>query len=126
MIILVVDDSETSRIILKTILNYAGYTDLLMAGSARAALDILNESTQDEGGPKVDLILMDIVMPGMTGIEATRAIKADGRWRDIPIIMVTVRNEGGQSLRRRLKPAPSTISVNRSVGQNSGPGSVRF
>ena len=93
MIILVVDDSETSRIILKTILNYAGYTDLLMAGSARSALDILNESTQDEGGPKVDLILMDIVMPGMTGIEATRAIKADGRWRDIPIIMVTVRNE---------------------------------
>ena len=93
MIILVVDDSETSRIILKTILNHAGYADLLMAESARAALEILKVSTSEDGWPEVDLILMDIVMPEMTGIEAAKAIKADGRWRDIPIIMVTVRDE---------------------------------
>lgn len=88
MSILIVDDSATSRMLLETILTKAGYEDLILAGTAQEALDYLH-------GAKVlpDLVLMDINMPGMDGIEATRIIKGLERFQDIQIIMVTVSDE---------------------------------
>jgi DNA-binding response OmpR family regulator len=49
--------------------------------------------------PKVDLILMDIMMPGIDGLEACRSIKADPRMADVPVIMVTAVTDA-DSLRR--------------------------
>lgn len=89
MTILIVDDSATSRLVLSSLLDEAGYKDILQAGSPHAAFDILEKDSV----PSVDLILMDIVMPGMDGITATKRLKSDERFRDIPIIMVTVRDE---------------------------------
>ncbi len=102
MNILIVDDSDSSRLLLSTILKGAGYVEPVCAGSAGEALALLDECCREHGEPDVDLILMDIVMPDMDGIDATRLIKADPRLRDIPIIIVTVKDEAA-SLERAFE-----------------------
>lgn len=91
--ILIVDDSNTSRILLQTILTNSGYGEVLCAESARDSFRLLESLVDESGRSMVDLILMDILMPDMDGIAATRTIKADARYQDIPIIMVTVKDE---------------------------------
>lgn len=88
MSILIVDDSEDMRLLLWTVLHEVGYGDLQMADSAQEALRIL-----ENGDSEIDLILMDVVMPGTDGIEASRQIKGIEKLHDIPIIMVTAMNE---------------------------------
>ena len=88
MRILIVDDFEDSRDLTEAALISAGYDDIAAVGSARAAYDHL---TLGKGGEPVavDVILLDIVMPEIDGIEACAAIRNDGRYGDVPIIMVT-------------------------------------
>jgi len=93
MNILIVDDSDSSRLLLATILHGAGYVEPLSVGSAGEALALLEERCRGNQDPAVDLILMDVVMPDLDGIDATRLIKADPRLRDIPIIIVTVKDD---------------------------------
>lgn len=80
--ILAVDDSEINLDILVGILKKY---DVIPALSGDEALEIL----QDE---KVDLILLDILMPGMDGFEVCRRIKADESTREIPVIFITVKS----------------------------------
>ena len=93
MSILIVDDSVDNRMLFKYILENAGYSDVLTAGSAHDAFKVLGMENPSEADSVVDLILMDIMMPEMDGIEACRQIKSVERLRDIPIIMVTARTE---------------------------------
>ena len=93
MNILIVDDSDSSRLMLSTVLRGAGYAAPLCAASAGEALSMLEELCRHSDEPAIDLILMDVVMPDLDGIDATRLIKADPRLRDIPIIIVSVRDE---------------------------------
>ena len=93
MSILIVDDSVDNRMLFKYILENAGYADVLTAGSAHDAFKVLGMENPSEADSVVDLILMDIMMPEMDGIEACRQIKSVERLRDIPIIMVTARTE---------------------------------
>lgn len=102
MNILIVDDSDSSRMLLSTVLRGAGYPAPLCAASAGEALTMLDELCKRRDEPAVDLILMDVVMPDMDGIDATRLIKADARLRDIPIIIVSVRDEAA-SLERAFE-----------------------
>ncbi len=93
MRILVVDDSESVRLLFEAYLKGAGYNDLLSAESARDAFKLLGMDNPTSGEVGVDLILMDITMPETDGIEACRRIKSVTRLRDIPIIMVTALGE---------------------------------
>ena len=89
MSILIVDDSPDVHFQLKFFLNSNGYQKLTFAQSASEAYACLEIVKQEPAGNKFDLILMDIVMPEIDGIEACRRIKKCENLKDIPIIMVT-------------------------------------
>lgn len=83
--VLIVDDSPTEVHVLKIMLEKNGHeadsVDNAEAGIARAK------------ETKPDAILMDVVMPGMNGFQATRAITKDPETESIPIIIVTTKDQ---------------------------------
>jgi PleD family two-component response regulator len=90
MHILVVDDSEDSRDVTEAMLLAAGYEDVATVGSAKEAyrfLGVGDPSGSDQRA--VDLMLLDIMMPEIDGIEACARIRNEPRHTDVPIIMVT-------------------------------------
>ena len=89
MSILIVDDSRHIRIQLRHFLSMGGYSDLLFAENAHEAFKLLGITNQEGLAGEIDLILMDISMPEVEGIEACRKIKTAEHTTDIPVIMVT-------------------------------------
>lgn len=83
--ILTVDDSLTYLHEVASHLRDEGY-DVIPARSGEEALELLAAQT-------VDCILLDLVMPGLSGHETCRRIKSSARWRDIPLIMHTALEE---------------------------------
>ncbi|WP_066739268.1 PleD family two-component system response regulator [Cupriavidus sp. D384] len=79
--ILIVDDSPTEALFMSDLLGKKGFK-VSVAGNSEQAMTRLEAET-------FDLILMDVVMPGQNGYQATRAIKRDDRFKDIPVIMCT-------------------------------------
>jgi diguanylate cyclase (GGDEF)-like protein len=88
-----VDDEEDTRRLLGRILKTAGYDDVLTASSALEAYRQLGVDGRPELDEGVDLILMDVTMPGVDGIEASSRIKGTDHLVDIPVIIVTGRSE---------------------------------
>ena len=89
MTILLVDDNSVNLFVIEKILNNAGYNDCVKLASAMELFDYLHLEDDKLSGGTVDLILLDIMMPEIDGIEACRRIKQDDRFKDIPIIFVT-------------------------------------
>jgi diguanylate cyclase (GGDEF)-like protein len=92
MNILIVDDSEDQLLVLKSILSREGYKKIHLVKSADQAFEVLGlkNSYKEE---HIDLILMDVNMPDINGIEACKEIKKHNEVRDIPIIMITANRE---------------------------------
>ncbi|MEO0293075.1 MAG: diguanylate cyclase [candidate division WOR-3 bacterium] len=88
MNILIVDDSRDELLLLKRILSGEEQVSIYLAETAEEAFDILGIKEKKKR-KKIDLILMDIRMPKVDGLEACRIIKADEELGEIPIIMVT-------------------------------------
>lgn len=86
---LIVDDSSTMRRIIKNTLQRLGYEDILEAEHGLQAWEILDSID----GIKV--LITDWNMPEMNGLDLVKKVRADGRFSDIPIIMVTT--EGGKA-----------------------------
>ena len=80
--VLVVDDEPVTRIITDKVLQAQGFT-VRSAESAEAAFALLAEDFRP------DLILLDVVMPGMSGYEACRRLRADPGFEHLPIVMLT-------------------------------------
>ncbi|MGO3344991.1 MAG: chemotaxis response regulator CheY [Marinomonas sp.] len=82
MKILIVDDFSTMRRIIKNLLRDLGFTNTVEADDGTTALPILQ-------GGSIDFLVTDWNMPGMTGIELLRAVRADAKLKTIPVLMVT-------------------------------------
>lgn len=82
MRILIVDDFSTMRRIVKNLLNDLGFSNTAEAEDGNAALSALRAS-------KFDFVVTDWNMPGMTGIELLREIRADANLSKMPVLMVT-------------------------------------
>jgi len=87
--LLVVDDSSTMRRIIKNTLSRLGYEDVLEGEDGVQGWTALNEN------PDIGMLITDWNMPEMNGLELVRKVRADGRFNDLPIIMVTT--EGGKA-----------------------------
>lgn len=85
--ILVVDDSRTNLEVIGRRLTHMGYRCCLCA-SGPEALDRLQ-------GRTYDLVLLDMVMPGMSGMTVLREIRSMQHRRDIPVLMITARSDPG-------------------------------
>jgi DNA-binding response OmpR family regulator len=94
MAILVVDDSEDWRDLTEAALVGAGYRDVRTADSAAGAYRALGLTIPNTDSPySADLVVLDLMMPEIDGIEACARIRNDSRYSDVPIIMVTAAND---------------------------------
>lgn len=89
MKLLVVDDSSTMRRIIKNTLERLGHTDILEAEHGLEAWDLLSQNDD------VKVVITDWNMPEMNGLELVEKIRAEQKYEDMPIIMVTT--EGGKA-----------------------------
>jgi CheY-like chemotaxis protein len=81
MIILVVDDYDDTREVLKALLELAGHV-VIEAANGREAVEIATVAVPD-------LVLMDLAMPGMDGLAATRTLRAQPQTATIRIVAIT-------------------------------------
>lgn len=82
--ILIIDDSPTDVRVFTTLLERAGH-------------QVVAVSTAEEGIERVradlpDLVIMDVIMPGMNGFQATRTLTRDPKTQDVPIVMITTKS----------------------------------
>ncbi|GAB3480980.1 chemotaxis response regulator CheY [Marinomonas epiphytica] len=82
MKILIVDDFSTMRRIIKNLLRDLGFTNTVEADDGVTALPILQTGS-------IDFLVTDWNMPGMTGIDLLRAVRADEKLKSTPVLMVT-------------------------------------
>lgn len=84
--ILAVEDNEINRLILSSLLENRGLQATL-AENGREALRLLDEAWRE--GVPFELVLMDVQMPEMDGLTATRRLREDERFRDVPVLAMT-------------------------------------
>ncbi|MCC5793984.1 MAG: response regulator [Chromatiales bacterium] len=84
-VVLIVDDSPTEQHVMAKLLGGHGFETLLASDGAEAI------SLAERQRP--DVILMDIVMPGMNGYQATRRLAQNPATASIPVVMITAKNQ---------------------------------
>lgn len=84
-LILVVDDSPTQAMNLSKILSKYGH-EVITAEDGLSGIDVAKAK-------KPDLILMDVVMPGLNGFQATRKLTKDPETANIPVVLVTTKDQ---------------------------------
>ncbi len=83
--ILIIDDSPTERAFLDALLVKAGYSTVLATSG--------EEGVEKAKSELPDLILMDVVMPGLNGFQATRAISREETTKNIPVFICTTKDQ---------------------------------
>jgi len=94
--VLLVGDLPTSLDVLAGALSRVDYR-VLVAESGQSALQVLRQAAQQQSLPQI--ILLDVMMPGMDGFETCRQIKTEPLLAEIPVIFVTSHNESVQKIR---------------------------
>ena len=82
--IMIIDDSPTDTKVFTTVLERNGH-QVISAGSAEDGLEAIRRDPPD-------LVLMDVILPGMNGFQATRALARDPATSAIPVIIVSTKN----------------------------------
>ncbi|MGB0681251.1 MAG: PAS domain S-box protein [Magnetovibrionaceae bacterium] len=85
--VLLVEDNEINQQVAREMMSVAGI-EVEIADNGEAALSTLDAS-QSQAGRAFDLVLMDVQMPVMDGLEATRRVRQREQWKDLPIIAMT-------------------------------------
>ncbi len=108
--LLVVDDSVTTRTLEKSILEAAGY-EVLTAVDGRAAWQALQEKD-------FDLVVSDVDMPQMDGFALTEAVRASPRLKELPVVLVTAR-ENDQDRTRGVEAGADAYLVKSGFDQKN-------
>ena len=102
--ILLVDDDPEIRSLTRRILENNGYKVSVVV-DGKECIDVLEKD-------RPDLILLDVMMPGLDGWEVCMKIKADAKTRDIPVVMFTVRTSE-DSVEKSLNYAMADAQINK-------------
>jgi len=86
---LVVDDFSTMRRIIKNLLHDLGYSNVTEADDGNSALPLLQQGS-------FDFLITDWNMPGMPGLELLKAVRADARLKQMPVLMLTAESKREQ------------------------------
>jgi len=92
---LLVDDSQLNSKVLLDILHDAGYRNIIVVNSPLRAISLMDDiaSGLSEYSQQMDIIITNLIMPDMDGIQFCRVIKQNAEYQDIPIIMITSSTE---------------------------------
>ena len=89
--ILVVDDMATMRKLVGRSLKELGFSNITEAADGALAWEAINSAD-----PKFDFIVSDWSMPNCTGLDLLKRIRADGRFKKLPVVLVTAESEKDQ------------------------------
>src|SRR5262249_15550006 len=104
--ILIAEDFEDNRIALKLILNYTGF-DVIEAENGQQAIEAVRRE-------EPDLVLMDITLPVIDGLQATREIRSDEKFGRLPIIVVSAHDS--EEIRREAAEAGGSEYNHKPIG----------
>ncbi|HEX7340090.1 MAG TPA: response regulator [Rhodanobacteraceae bacterium] len=82
--ILIIDDSPTDTRVFTTLLEKAGHT-VSAVGNAEDGIEHVRSQ-------RPDAVIMDVIMPGMNGFQATRTLSRDPSTKDVPILIITTKS----------------------------------
>ncbi|HSD85488.1 MAG TPA: response regulator [Anaerolineae bacterium] len=114
--ILIVEDNALNRALLTAVLKPAGF-EILSAEDGRQGIDVAQRELPD-------LILMDVMLPGLNGYEATRRLKAEPATQHIPIIAITA--NAAPAERERALDAGCDGYIAKPIDTRALPGQVRL
>ncbi|OHB88190.1 MAG: hypothetical protein A3D13_05005 [Planctomycetes bacterium RIFCSPHIGHO2_02_FULL_40_12] len=113
--ILIVDDNQMNMELASDLLGVNGY-QVFQAGDAKTGIDIAKKE-------KPDLILMDVQLPGMDGLQATSILKEDVETRDIPVIALTAHAMKGDE--EKILEAGCAGYISKPIDTRKFPGKVK-
>jgi len=91
-VILVADDSRTQRRIFSMELSSLGFTNILQATDGQIAIDMVRSN-------QLDLVLLDMEMPELDGLEVLNLIKSDERYKSLPVIVISGADEMSKAVK---------------------------
>jgi CheY-like chemotaxis protein len=106
--ILIVDDEVDNRELLQIILNWSGFVTQLAASGEAALIDVTAEPP--------DLILVDLMMPGMDGYQFIASLKQKPETEHIPVIMLSAMNDSGT--RKRALSAGADAYITKPIDRS--------
>ena len=114
--LLVVDDDEANRDMLSRRLERKGFS-VTVAEDGSRAIELVRERP-------FDLVLLDVLMPGLSGLEVLRELRQEHPATELPVIMATALSESGDVV-EALRWAPTTTSPSRWTSRSCWRGSRR-